>query len=269
MIELEQSEKNTITTLWLNRPDKGNALNHRLIKEMTQVLLEIQNTPSRLLIIRARGSHFCTGADLDDMHASGKKSDADNLVEAEQLSQLFYQLEQLPTPVIAVAQGCVFGGGIGLLCCADICIGVTGSKAPLRLCFSEVKLGLVPAVISPYVIRAMGKRQARRYLLSAEVLDEISAYHTGLVHLLSNYSEVEQRLASLTNNILANGPNALSACKQLLRDSEYPQELSLRNNNLCKLIAEIRASDEGLEGVTAFLQKRPPAWNQHQPPKKN
>lgn len=255
-IQWQVSESN-VANLWLNRSDRGNALNSHFICELSQAITEItQSHAIRLILIRAHGNHFCSGADLNDMRLSGQKDYQDNLADAQQLFDLFQQLDQINIPIIAVAHGSVFGGGIGLICCADIAIGITGGPTPLRFCFSETRLGLVPAVISPYVIKTMGQRQASRYLLSAEVLDEINAYHSGLIHLLCNHSEIELRLNTLCQSIIANGPEAVRTCKQLLRDSKYPPD----REQLCQLIAERRKSPEGQEGISAFLEKRKPNW---------
>lgn len=256
-IELQYS--NAIATLWLNRPDKGNALSLEMAKEIIQALECVVKDNCRLLIIRARGKHFCCGADLEEMRRSAKLDFDSNHNDAMALSELFQRLQHLPIPVVALVHGAVYGGGSGLVCCADIAVGIRNTDSPIDFCFSEVKLGLAPAIISGYVIDAIGLRQVRRYFLSAESIDQDTAVNIGLLHQLIDPQELDYFIKALGENFHKNSPQAMAACKLLLENSKYfnHQEHTRAST---ELIARLRASPEGLEGVNAFFEKRAAHW---------
>lgn len=244
-----------VARLTLNRPELHNAFDDRMIAELLQALHSVaNNTEVRLLVLASNGNNFSAGADLGWMRSMAAKNYADNCADAEQLSLLMQRLDELPLPTIALVRGAAFGGAVGLVACCDIAL----AESSASFCLSEVKIGLIPAVISPYVMRAIGHRQARRYMLSAERFNAASALAMGLVHELSD--DLEQRLAQLQQQLLSNSPAALAAAKNLiLAIDQQPLNTATREHTI-KEIAQIRVSAEGQEGLNAFLQKRTPAW---------
>lgn len=248
-----------VVTLSLNRAELHNAFDDLLIAELINTLkIYAQNPKTRLLALRANGKSFSAGADLNWMKRVAQYSFAENKQDAEQLAELMSSLYHFPSPTLAIVQGAAFGGGVGLVSCCDIAIA--SDKA--SFCLSEVKLGLVPAVISPYVIAAIGARQAQRYFLTAERFDAQTAFHLGLVQQLTSADTLEQTAKDLIQTLLQNSPNALKACKKLIQDVDSAINSPLRDMTTT-LIAELRASSEGKEGLSAFLEKRPAGWLQH------
>ena len=246
-----------VATVTLNRPEKHNAFDDSLIAELTRIFKQIANEPAaRVMVLAAQGKSFCAGADLNWMKRMANYSYEENLADANALANMLHALHTLPKPTIAKVQGAAFGGAVGLVACCDIAIGSKLSK----FCLSEVKLGLIPATISPYVIEAMGARAAKRYFMTAEVFSSRRARRLGLLDESVTEEELHSTVEDLIEQILSNGPVAVTAAKQLVfdvKDSEIGEELiektSLR-------IATIRVSEEGQEGLNAFLEKRPPAW---------
>lgn len=251
-----------VTTLWLNRPDKNNAFNAQMISELQAALDQVAaHEASRFLLLRGRGKHFSAGADLAWMQASSALSYNDNLLEAQKLGNLMDHLHQFPLPTLAVVQGAAFAGAMGLVCCCDMAIGSDDALFSL----SEVRLGLAPAVISPYVVQAIGQRAARRYALSADRFDAHRARELGLLAEVYPAAELDMAVRGWTRNLLKNSPAAMSACKSLLLDvgdGELTAELKART---ATTIASLRTSAEGQEGMRAFLEKRAPAWNGETP----
>lgn len=259
MTELKIAD-NGIATLTLNRPDVHNAFNDAMIAELLQALAQVEQHPRvRLLILQAAGKSFSAGADLNWMRSMAQKDRAENLADAGQLSLLMERLDSLTKPTLALVQGAAFGGAVGLVACCDIAIATERAS----FCLSEVKIGLIPAVISPYVIRAMGNRQARRYMLTAERFDAHTALACQLVHeVVSDRDALQQRAEALSGTLLQNGPAAVQAAKQLVADvSAQPLTTAVRELTIAR-IADIRVSPEGQEGLTAFLEKRPANWTQ-------
>lgn len=245
-----------VVTLTLDRPQLHNAFDDALIAELIKVLaLYKTHAQSRLLVLRANGKSFSAGADLNWMQRVAQYSQDQNKADAENLAELMSSLYHFPHPTIAVVQGAAFGGGVGLVSCCDIAIA--SDKA--SFCLSEVKLGLVPAVISPYVIAAIGTRQAQRYFLSAERFDAQTAYHLGLVQQLCTPETLDSQVTALIDSLLSNAPVALSACKQLIHRVDASINPELRDYTT-SLIAQLRVSPEGQEGLAAFLEKRPAGW---------
>jgi methylglutaconyl-CoA hydratase len=245
-----------VVTLTLDRPQLHNAFDDALIAELIKVLALYKTHPqSRLLVLRANGKSFSAGADLNWMQRVAQYTQDQNKDDAENLAELMSSLYYFPHPTIAVVQGAAFGGGVGLVSCCDIALA--SDKA--SFCLSEVKLGLVPAVISPYVIAAIGARQAQRYFLSAERFDAQTAYHLGLVQQLCSAEDLETQTMALINTILSNAPLALTACKQLIHRVDAAINPELRDYTT-SLIAQLRVSPEGQEGLAAFLEKRPAGW---------
>ncbi|WP_372080288.1 enoyl-CoA hydratase-related protein [Vibrio amylolyticus] len=262
-----------VATLTLNRIDKHNAFDNALIKSLNKQLNKLARLVAiRCLILRANGLYFSSGADLNWMQSMAEQSDSENRLDADNLALLMQRLDTFPRPTIAVVQGSAFGGALGLISCCDIAIGTDNAQFSL----SEVKLGLVPATIAPYVCRAIGTRQARRYMLTAETFDASTAHNLGLLHILvKSAAEAEPQpdstknlvlkaqIDAIVHMILANSPNALKEAKALCHLCEH----SVINQDLIdqtsQLIADIRTSKQGQEGVRAFLAKRSPAWRRN------
>lgn len=247
-----------IATLSLNRPEVHNAFDDAMIASLVAHLEAVAADPEvRVLIVRSEGKNFSAGADINWMRRMAELDREGNLKDARGLARLMETLDNLPQPTLARVQGAAFGGAVGLAACCDL---VVASRAS-RFCLSEVRIGLIPAVISPYVVRALGERQARRYCLSAEVFSAEAAAGWGLVHeLVEDDQALDARCESLVTALLSNGPQAVREAKRLVRavsgrviDAEV-RELS------AQWIADVRVSDEGQEGLSAFLQKRKPAW---------
>lgn len=245
-----------MATLCLNRPETGNALNADLITEMHQAFDQLQQTPVRLLLLKASGKHFCTGADLNWMKDSKNLNQEENHQDAQQLAQLIQRLDRFPAPTMVMIQGAAYGGALGLICTCDIAIA---SKSA-RFCLSEVRLGLIPAVISPYVIRAMGVRQARRYFLSAETISSRQALCLNLIHERCKDAELSLTVDALCEHIVQNAPNAMAGAKHLIEDVQEKRIDKQLIDLTCDRIASVRVSQEGQEGLSAFLEKREPRW---------
>jgi methylglutaconyl-CoA hydratase len=247
-----------VATLWLNRPDKHNAFDDAMIAQLTQACEQVACNPElRVLILASKGRNFSAGADLGWMQRMAEYSYEENLRDAKALAKLLETLNTLPQATIARVQGAVFGGAVGLVSCCDMAVATSAA----RFCLSEVKLGLVPATISPYVIAAIGPRAARRYFTTAETFSANSAHQLGLVSELAEEEDLDATIEQWITAILANGPRAVNAAKQLVAQvSGKPIDRPLIDST-CELIANIRVSTEGQEGLQAFLQKRRPNWN--------
>lgn len=246
-----------VATVTLNRPQIHNAFDDRLIAELSAVLQRLEDDFAvRCLVLSARGSSFSAGADIGWMQRMATYGEAENLADAEQLAELMRRLYEFDKPTIARVQGPAFGGGVGLVACCDI--AVASEQASFAL--TEVKLGLIPAVIGPYIVRAIGARQSRRYMLTAERFDAREALRIGLVHKVVGADTLDEWIARLARQLIGNGPYALAACKELIRTvGERPLDSDLRAD-CARRIAEIRVGDEGQEGLDAFLNKRKPDW---------
>jgi len=246
-----------VATLWLDRPDKHNAFNAEMIAELAAILSELAEDPTlRLLLLRGRGKHFCAGADLAWMQASARLDYTANLADAQALGDVLQRLYELPVPTLAVVHGAAFGGAVGLTACCDIAIGTDDALFSL----SEVRIGLVPAVISPYVVQAIGARACRRYALSAERFDGDRARELGLLAETCAAAALDASVERWCAMLLNNGPQALRACKQLLATVGNG---ALSEETRCyteRTIAAVRVSAEGQEGLQAFLDKRRPNW---------
>ncbi len=247
----------SILEVQLNRPEIHNAFDDQMIAELNQTWDSLKNDDTiRVIILSAKGKSFSAGADLNWMRRMADYSFEENYQDSMALAQCLQGLQQLPVPVIARVQGAAYGGGVGLLSCADIVVATR--RASFRL--SEVALGLVPAVISPYVIEAIGKRAAERYFMTAERFKADKALQLGLISELVEEEELDDAVMRIAQAINQNGPNAVRRAKRLIHDvAGKPINQSLMHHT-ASTIAEIRASDEGQEGVTAFLTKRAPAW---------
>lgn len=246
-----------VAEVWLNRPEVRNAFNETVIADLTRAFAGLAaEAELRVVLLAARGKAFCAGADLNWMRAMAEYSWDQNRQDAQQLADMLWTLDQCPVPVIGRIQGDCYAGGMGL---ASICDVLVASSAA-TFCLSEARLGLLPATISPYVVRALGAQASRRYFVTAEPLTAAQAHGLGLVHEVCEPAALDARVAELIRTVVANGPAAVRACKQLVRDvSGQPITESLRAET-ARRIADLRASPEGREGVQSFLNKRAPNW---------
>ena len=246
-----------VATLTLNRPEIHNAFDEVLIDEMIQHLNRLDVDPGvRVVVLSAKGKSFSAGADLNWMRRMSGYSEAENLSDAKKLASLMATLNGLSKPTIAVVQGNAFGGGVGLVACCDIAIAVDSVK----FCFSEVKLGLIPAVISPYIIAAIGARMARRYFLTAERFDAKCALEIALVHMVVDVAQLQSCLSGIVTDLLAAAPIAQAESKLLIELVANSPIDSALIDETAERIAKIRISKEGKKGIQAFLNKKPPDW---------
>ena len=246
-----------VATVRMNRPDVHNAFDDHLIAELITELRRLDQAPEvRVVVLAANGKSFSAGADLNWMQRMAKYSEAENLRDAVAMAGLMRALYGTHKPTIAQVQGAAFGGGVGLVACCDI--AVAAAEASFSL--SEVRLGLIPSVISPYVIAAIGEREARRYFLTAERFGAEEARRIGLVHEVTTVDRLDEAVKTFADQLLKAGPNALAAAKKLIADiARHPLDNALMEET-ARRIASIRVSPEGREGLSAFLGKRPPAW---------
>jgi methylglutaconyl-CoA hydratase len=255
------SRSGTRATLTLNRPASHNAFDAELIAALNEALQQITTDASlRSLVLTGSGSTFSAGADLRWMRAMVNASEQDNIFDAQALAQCLRLLNNLSIPTLARVNGSAYGGGVGLIACCDIAVAVESAKFTL----SEVKLGLVPAVISPYVLAAIGERQARRYFLSAEIFDSHTAKTIGLLHENVPSEQLDATLERILHWLDKGGKHAQREAKQLIQHYQRAQSKSdqaQQDRQNAQLIAHLRVSAEGQEGVNAFLQKRPANWN--------
>ena len=247
-----------ITTVWMNRPELHNAFNETLIAELTDAFAALQDDPAtRVIVLAGRGKSFSAGADLNWMQRAAGYTVEQNQADADKLAAMLRTLYRCGKPTIARVHGAAFGGGTGLTAVCDVAIA--GQSAQFAL--SEVRLGLIPATIGPYVADAIGWRNARRYFLSAERLDAATAARVGLVHEVVADAELDARVAHVAAELAKGGPAALAAAKDLLaalRESHPFDEALLADT--AHRIAALRATPEAREGLAAFLGKRAPAW---------
>lgn len=244
-------------TVTLNRPDVRNAFNETTIAEITQVFQELDaDAAVRAIVLAANGPAFCAGADLNWMKKMADYTHAENLADAGQLAAMLATIYRCSKPVVAKVQGDCYAGGMGLVAACDIAVSVDSAN----YCLSEVKLGLIPATISPYVIKAMGESAARRYFITAERFSAAEALRIGFVHEVATVEALDDTVAGIVKALVSNSPNAVRQAKQLVQDvasRELTPELIAAT---VEGIAQIRASAEGREGVRSFLEKRKPAW---------
>ena len=246
-----------IACLSLNRPKTHNALDEASVNLLVNYLHELEENPSvRVIVLKSIGNVFCAGVDLKWIASHDLRISANSNSGVQKLAQLMRILHKHVKPTIAVVTGATYGGGIGLVACCDIAI----ASHDANFCFSEVRLGLIPAIISPYIIRAIGERIALRYFLTAEHFDAQEAHRIGLVHSVVTATEMDTYIKTITDALMAGGPNALSRTKALVHKvSALPLD-DILIQNTAEWITEVNTSSEANEGISAFLQKRKATW---------
>jgi methylglutaconyl-CoA hydratase len=254
---LEVTRNGGVARVTLNRPELRNAFDDALISRLKATFDELGGDPSvRVMILAGNGPAFCAGADLNWMKRMAGYGFDENLSDAKALAGMLATLDRLPKPTIARVHGPVFAGGTGLVAACDIAVGTPEAK----FCLSEAKLGLSPATISPYVMRAMGERDARRYFLTAEVFDATEAYRLGMLSLLVEAGKLDATIDEILAHLLAGGPEAHARIKALIREVAGRRPDDALAAETAQRIAEIRGSAEGKEGIAAFLEKRRASW---------
>ncbi len=249
--------KHQIATVTLARPEKHNAFDNATIKDLTQIFEQVDHDPAaRVMVMASTGKSFSAGADLAWMQKMAQFDYQQNLEDATKLAEMLSTLHSMSKPTIARVQGAAYGGAVGLVSCCDI--GIAASNA--LFCLSEVKLGLIPATISPYVIEALGPRVAKRYFLTAERFDAHAAMHHGLLHHVCEPEDLDGSIKRFAKMLIDNGPNALHDSKKLVSDfARRPIDAELILESSAR-IARSRVSQEGQEGLRAFFEKRNPRW---------
>jgi methylglutaconyl-CoA hydratase len=254
---LEITKRDGVARVTLNRPELRNAFDDVLISRLKNVFSEMeQDKAVRVMVLAGNGPAFCAGADLNWMKRMAGYGPAENLADARALADMLAALDRLPQPTIARVHGPVFAGGTGLVAACDIAVGTPAAK----FCLSEAKLGLSPATISPYVLRAMGERNARRYFLTAEVFEAEEAFRIGMLSSLVPAANLDATVDDLIKHLLAGGPESHAKIKELIRAVAGRRPDEALSAETAQRIAEIRGSPEGREGIAAFLEKRKPSW---------
>ncbi|KAA0013785.1 enoyl-CoA hydratase/isomerase family protein [Billgrantia pellis] len=249
-----------VARLTLNRPDVHNAFDDSLIAELNVHLDKLHDAARhgevRVVVLGSEGKSFSAGADLNWMKRMVEYDFEGNLADSRKLAKLMHGLDTLPCPTVCRVQGAAFGGAVGLAACCDIVIASEKAK----FCLSEVKIGLSPAVISPYVQRALGSRQMRRYALTAEVIDADQALELGLAHQIVGHDAIDEAVEAMIATLLVGSPQAQRATKALLAEVARDGDSKATREHTCRVISELRVSAEGQEGLTSFFEKRRPAW---------
>ena len=250
-------KRNLVAIVTLNRPEVRNAFDDVLIADLTRTFLEIEKDESvRVMVLAGAGMAFCAGADLNWMKRMSGYGYEDNLKDAHALAHMLKTLDRMSKPTVARVHGPAYAGGVGLVAACDIAIGSQHAE----FCLTEVKLGLSPATISPYVVRAMGERLARRYFLTGEVIDAGEAYRLRLLSDVCAAEELDGAVNAMLGHLIVGGRAAHAKIKDLLRTVAAGAVNDAMIADTARRIAEIRSSPEGKEGIASFLEKRKPAW---------
>ena len=257
MNTLDIQRKGPVASVFLNRPDVRNAFNDETITELAAAFTELGADPTlRAIVLGGHGKAFCAGADLSWMRAMADYSWEQNRADAQALADMLWAVYSCPVPVVGRIQGDCYAGGVGLAAVCDVLVASDAAA----FCLSEARLGLLPGTISPYVIRALGEQASRRYFVTAERFNAAQAHALGFVHEVCSSEALDAKVDEIVTAIVDNGPMAARACKQLVKDmAGAPITPELREET-ARRIADIRASDEGREGVQSFLNKRKPSW---------
>ena len=257
MLKIENARG--IARITLDRPQVRNAFDDALIGALSKAFATVDADPAvRVVVLAGNGPAFCAGADLNWMKRMAAYGYEENLADAHALADMLSRLDRLQKPTVARVHGPAFAGGTGLVAACDIAVGTPEA----RFCFSEAKLGLSPATISPYVVRAIGERAARRYFLTAEVFDAAEAHRIGLLSALVPAAELDKTIDALTGHLVAGGSEALSKIKELVATVAHAPVNDALKSDTARRIAEIRVSAEGKEGIASFLEKRKPRWTE-------
>jgi len=250
------AQEGSVLTVTLNRPERHNAMTPGLIAGLTDIFRELpRRNDVRVVILTGNGRSFCAGADLTFMRAAADYSFAENVADGQAIFDLMLAVDSCPQPVMGRINGAAIGGGAGLVCCCDIVVAVERAS----FAFSETRLGIVPAVISPFVVSRIGPGQARGLFLTGERFDARQALAIGLIHRVVNEDELDNAVGERVQQLLQGAPRAQATVKELLRAVAFLPKESLRDYT-AETIARCRARDEGREGMSAFLEKRPPRW---------
>jgi methylglutaconyl-CoA hydratase len=254
---LEVETGGGIATVWMNRGEAHNAFNETLIEELTHAFETLGHDAAiRVVVLAGRGKSFSAGADLEWMKRAAGYSDEENRRDARKLAKMYATIHRFSRPTIARVHGAALGGGVGLTAACDIAVATTRAS----FATTEAKLGLIPSVISPYVIAAIGQRQAHRYFLTAERFDAAAAQRIGLVHLLCEPDELDGKIAAVAEMLIANSPMAQAAAKELIFHVADRPIADVLIEDTAQRIAKSRATAEAKEGIAAFLEKRKPRW---------
>jgi methylglutaconyl-CoA hydratase len=255
---LDITRDGTVARVYLNRPDVRNAFNDAVIAELTEAFRALGADASvRAIVLGGHGKAFCAGGDLNWMRAMADYSWEQNRADAQALADMLWTIYSCPHPVVGRIHGDCYAGGVGLAAVCDVRVAAEGSQ----FCLSEARLGLLPATIGPYVVRALGEQASRRYFVTAERFASAEAHRLGFVHELAAADALDAKVDAIVHALVANGPAAVKACKRLVHDlAGQPITAALREDT-ARRIADIRASAEGREGVQAFLHKRAPSWS--------
>ena len=246
-----------VAEVWLNRPDVRNAFNEGVIAELHAAFTGFAaDAELRAIVLGGHGKAFCAGADLAWMRAMAGFDWARNRSDAQALADMLWAVYRCPVPIVGRVHGDCYAGGVGLAAVCDVLVAAEG----VNFCLSEARLGLLPGTISPYVIRAMGEQAARRYFVTAERFSAAQAQAMGFVHELCSADALDATIDAIVATLVANGPMAARACKTLVQDMAGQPITDALRGETARRIADIRASDEGREGVQSFLNKRKPAW---------
>ena len=254
---LDITRSRHVARVFLNRPEMRNAFNSEVIAELTAAFLQLgTDSELRAIVLGGHGKAFCAGADLAWMRAMAENNWEDNRADAQQLADMLWAIYRCPVPVVGRIHGDCYAGGVGLAAVCDVLVAAEG----VQFCLSEARLGLMPATVGPYVIRALGEQASRRYFITAERFDAARAKRLGFVHEVVPAEAIDTQVDEIVAALVGNGPAALRACKRLVQDfAGKPIDDTLRADSV-RRIAGVRASNEGKEGVQSFLSKRAPAW---------
>ena len=256
MVELER--KGPAAWLWLNRPELRNALNDVVMDLISNFLREIEKDPDcRVVVLAGRGPAFCAGGDLSRMEQAAKMTKSRSKAEAGRFARLLYRMHTYPKPLVARVHGPAFAGGMGLVAACDLVVAAEEAE----FCLPEVRIGLVPAMISPYLVRAMGEQQARRYVLTGERLPAREAHRIGFAHECVSAAELDARVEKFVQQLAGAGPQALARSKKLLARVGKSAISPALAAHTAGVLAEARAGAEAREGIRSFLEKRKPAWS--------
>ena len=256
---LQVEHEDTVATVALARPDARNALNAGLIEEIRRCMEELSEDDNvRVVVLAGEGDYFCAGADIGYMRDTAEFSHEENLEDARNIAAMFGAIEECPKPVVARVEGAAIGGGIGLVAAADVSVAEEGTV----FAFTEVRLGISPATIAPFVLRKIGYSQTRALFLTGERFDAEKAREIGLVHEVVAEDDLDTAVQEKVEGLLKGGPEALAATKALLRELRDAERGEEATEIMARRIAELRTGEEGQEGLGAVLEKREPAWRE-------